>query len=141
MTEQKNRYSFFILIFVLFAIYLFVFGDSGILERRRLGKDKEELTSRINNLEEENNILQNKYKRYKDGEFYKEEAGKSGYINSGEKLLFFKGGEQEKKKSIVKDDADEKYTVDVAHLRILWIVVSVMFMLIYFVVRSKAKKE
>ena len=93
MIIQNNRYSLFFLLFVLTAVYSFVFSESGILERRRLDDDKDELNKRIEKLKEENVVLNDLHERYKDGEFNKEEALKAGYVKPGEKVLFFKGRE------------------------------------------------
>ncbi len=141
MEIRGNRYSFFLLFFVLFAVYCFIFGDSGILERRRLDDDKKILDQRIDNLKDENAGLDDLYQRYKKGEFKKEEAVKAGYIEKGEKLVFFKNEEKERQGPKEKTVKDDGFDVDLSHLRILWVVISVMILLIYYVVRSKYKEE
>lgn len=136
---QTNRISLFILTFILFTIYCFVFGDSGILERRRLKNEKVNLENKIENLRKENARLKNLSERYRAGEFLKEEANRSGYIAPGEKVLFFNkkedfGDEKTKKIQDVKDDG---LILDVENLRILWIVFSIMILLIYFLAINK----
>ena len=137
---QNNRYSFPLLLFILFGIYCFVFGESGILERMRLQKDKEQLNSRIESLKKEGVNLRSVYKGYQKGDYNKKEAAKAGYIDIGGKTLFFKGRVEDKEKEIEQSDVLKKYTVDAAHLRILWLVVSVMIILIYYARRSRYKE-
>ncbi len=141
MEIRKDRYSLFLVSFVLVAIYAFVFGDSGILERRRLDNEKTDLDQRIDNLKEENSRLGKLHEQYKNGEFLKEEAVKAGYIEKGEKLLFFKKQDKETQQKSEKSQVDDEFNVDLSHLRILWVVISVMIILIYYVIRSKYKKE
>jgi cell division protein FtsB len=137
----KNRYSIIILLFALFAVYCFVFGESGILERQRLAGDRVDLENRIKKLEKENAALADQTERTKKGEFLKDEAVKSGYINEGEKVLFFRKAAGKSEEIPASKLHDEKFSVNTAHLRILWVVISLMILLIYYIIRSKYKKE
>lgn len=139
MANNKGRFSLLIMLFILFGIYCFIFGESGWLERMKLIKSKEQINERINRLEDENRELTELYKRYESGSSLKEEAVKAGYINEGEKLLFFKGIEVEVKKSNNRLDKNEGYNIDIDHFRILWIVISTMAILFYFSRRSREK--
>ena len=127
--------------FALFAVYCFIFGESGILERQRLADDRVDLENRIKKLEKDNTDLSNLHERYKNGEFLKDEAAKSGYINEGEKFLFFKKASGKSAEIPASKLQDEKFSVNTAHLRILWVVISLMILLIYFIIRSKYKKK
>ncbi|MCU0822503.1 MAG: septum formation initiator family protein [Spirochaetes bacterium] len=137
----NNRYSFIMLLSALFAVYCFIFGESGILERQRLADDRILLENRIKKLEKENNDLAGLSERYKKGEFLKEEATKSGYITEGEKVLFFKKASGKSEEIPASKLNDDKFSVNTAHLRILWVVISLMVLLIYYIIRSKYKRE
>jgi hypothetical protein len=94
------------------------------------------LTKENSNLQKEHSIVSN---NQTNGNFYKKEASKSGFITGNEKYIFFRNGKSEK----VKNEAmskEDKYPVDMSHLRILWIVVSVIITLFYFWHRSRERK-
>lgn len=137
----KNRYSLIILLFSLFAVYCFIFGESGILERQRLSSDRVLLEKRIKKLEKQNTDLNGLHERYKNGEFLKDEAAKSGFISEGEKVLYFKKAEGKSEEIPASKLQEEEFSVNTAHLRILWVVISFMVLLIYYILRSKYKKQ
>lgn len=141
MARHNGKYSFFLLVFILFAIYCFIFGDSGILERRRISGNKANLENRISELKEENSRLKDLRDKYGKGEYMDEEAAAAGYIREGEKVLFFKAADEKKKQVTVKKEAGDGAYISAAHLRILWVVFSMMFILIYFILRNKYRKS
>ena len=100
-------------------------------------KEKGQIINRINILKYKNEELKDLLKRYKNGDLTKEEAVKTGYIYEGEKLLFFKEGEEYRKLSNGIKDNNEKYPVDLEHLRILWVVISFIIVLFYISKRNK----
>lgn len=136
MVNQRNRYSLLLLLFVLFGIYSFIFGDSGLLERLRIHDEQERVTERIHNLNRENKLLSDEYRDILDNNtrnsVLKKEAARSGYIENDDRLLFFKRSTAEEKKSENNPEKKEEFSVDITHLRILWLVASVMIILIYF---------
>ncbi|MFH0977392.1 MAG: septum formation initiator family protein [Spirochaetota bacterium] len=141
MQIRKNRSTILVIIYVLFAVYFFVFGDTGILERIQLVKQEDGIKQNIAELKKENSDLQKEFStvsnRQTNGNFYKQEAARSGFIAGGEKYIFFKSSGKVEKvnaKSAVKDD---EYPVELSHLRILWIVISAIVLLFYFWNRKK----
>ena len=145
MPIKKYRSGLLVIVFILFGIYCFVLGDSGILERMKLVKAREEIEKNISILQRDNNTLQKQYSIVSNNKtnsnFYKREASKQGFIAEGEKYIFFKKQEnQETSKPKVKTKED-KYKVELSHLRILWAVASIMIILLYFGKRSGEKKE
>lgn len=147
MQIRKNRSAFLFLVFILFGIYCFVLGDSGILERVKLSESKDKIKENISRLARENDRLKKEYSVISNSrtnqDFYKKEASKSGYIAPGEKYLFLKSSSngEANKVNIKTTDNNDKYTVDISHLRILWIFASVMIMLLYFWKRNKEKED
>lgn len=143
MAIQRNRSSLLLLLFVLFGIYSFIFGDSGLLERLEIHEEQKRVASRINNLNKENKLLSDEYNDIIDDntkdDFFKKEAANSGYIENDDKHLFFKGSIEKEKRADNTGKKDE-YTVDISQLRILWLVASVMIILIYFG-RKKVSEE
>jgi hypothetical protein len=141
---RKNRSGILLLIFILFGIYCFVFGDNGILERNQLVKSKNEIKKNIAELTKENGNLQKEYSIISNSQtnnnFYKKEASKSGFIAGKEKYIFFKNsGKSDKAKSEHVNKLDQ-YPVEISHLRILWIVISVIVTLFYFWNRNRENK-
>ncbi len=149
MQIRKNRSALLLLVFVLFGIYCFVLGDSGILERIKLTERKDKVRENISRLVRENDKLKKDHSVISNSRtnrsFYKNEASKSGYIAPGEKYLFFKNtGEYNVKENGININAandNKKYTVEISHLRILWIFASIMVMLLYFWKRNKEKED
>ena len=142
MISSKNRSSLLVLLFVLSGIYFFVFGESGFLERMHLADEQKRMSNSLGSLEAENSELRDEYDDVmsKDGDKSYQEAVKSGFISKGKKYLFFKGGDDEKEISSVRSPDETDYSVEAAHLRILWIVASIMILLFYFGRRSRIKE-
>lgn len=144
MQIRKNRSGILLLVFILFSIYCFIFGDSGILERNQLLKSKNEIKNNIAELNKENSSLQKEYSVISNSQtnnnFFKKEASKSGFIKSGEKYIFFKNGDKSEKIKKEVFNKEEKYPVQISHLRILWIVISIIVTLMYFWKKSRENK-
>ncbi|MDY6933040.1 MAG: hypothetical protein SVZ03_02305 [Spirochaetota bacterium] len=132
---QKNSFSLFLLLFFLIGVYCFIFGESGWIENKRLQKDEKRLINRIEDIEEENRKLSELYRRYENGDFYKDKAVIAGYIEDDEKLIFLKGREEYYKTSDKRRINDTKYTIGLEHIRIFWIIVSIMIVFFYFTKR------
>lgn len=136
MVSQRSKFNLIVLSGILFGIYCFIFGDSGLIARIRLEEKNKILQSSIDNLRVEHTKLNDILKRHGRGEFIKEEAAKSGYIQDGDKMLFLRGGEREKNIRMEKKSAGTINRIELTHLKILWIVVSVMIIMFY-IIRGK----
>ena len=134
LLNHKNKFSLFVLLFILFGIYCFVFGDSGMLERMRLKSERKELVQQIQVLQRENKNLKNLLYRYRNGEFIREEAQRAGFIKPGEKAFFTKGITVPEK--VVSNEIKNVYGVKIEYLRIFWIVISALIVLMYLFVRK-----
>ena len=110
----------------------------------KLVKAREEVEKNISVLQRDNKRLQKQFSivnnNQTNSDFYKKEASKHGFVSEGEKYIFFKNQKAGTSKQEVKQKED-KYKVELSHLRILWAVASIMIILLYFGRRNKEKKD
>jgi hypothetical protein len=133
---RSNRFQLLLLGAVLFGVYCFVLGQSGLFERMRLEKERGLLAREIAFLESENVRARDLRDRYVRGEFTQKECEDSGYIIPGDRKLFFSGGSvHEKKAGNAKESAEG---VSIERLRIGWIVFSALVVGIFLVIRRRA---
>jgi len=135
---KKDKFGTFLLVFFLFSIYIFVFSESGILERIKLNNKFDLLNKRITDLKDENIELNKLVKSYSAGIYSDSDILKSGYTGSYGSVLFFKGLPEEKKTDFIIDQDILNFNYD--HLRIIWIIISVMIITI-FLTRKKDGSE
>lgn len=129
----KDKISLIILVAVLVSIYCFVFGESGVLERFGIEKKHDIIEKRINKLKFENSLLVKSLREYKEGIISKEDFIRSGYAETGEKIIFFHGSVSPR--NMQADSQRESVSsavVDTRHLRILWIVVSILVIVLFY---------
>lgn len=127
---KKDRFQSFIFIFVLFSIYIFVFSESGLLERTKLKNKFYTLNNNIDVLKLKNSKLYNTYKNYTRGIYTPDDFIKSGYIPSDGIILNYRNDEQDKLNQPVIENG--LFQVNLSHLRIIWIMISVMAAVFYF---------
>jgi hypothetical protein len=141
---RKNRSAILILIYILVGIYFFLLGENGILERMKLAKNREKITSNISGLARENQKLQKEYSIISNDKtnrnFYKEEASKSGYIAGKEKYIFFKNTGNTGSLEIVNIKEDT-YPIPVSQMRIIWIVSSIIIVSLYIWRKNYERKK
>ena len=140
------RFRIFLIVFFLGGIYLFFLGDSGFLRRISLSKKVVQAEKRISVLEKNNQKIEEKIRAYRNQKFSTEDLLASGYIANDEKVLinpneqgnYVKIAEEEKNFLRQKQLASEEifkignsFKIKLEHLRILWIVFSVFFVLWY----------
>jgi len=128
---KKDRFKTFLLFFSLFSIYIFVFSESGILERNRLKNKFDLLDNRIVLLKQKNSELQNLYEKYSSSKYSDIDIVRSGYIYSqAEIFIFTDNTEDEQEKEYVINRNMLNFNLN--HLRIIWIIISAMIVVIYF---------
>jgi len=132
-----NKLTPVILAVILFALYCFIFGDSGLIARMRLYEERDFLEQRIENLKMEQMSLKERLIRYRRGDFLKEEAIRSGYIDQGERILFLKGDRKAREAAVEKVGDRIMHRVELSHLKIFWVVVSLMIMMFYLMRRRR----
>lgn len=135
---NRNRFRIILLIFILFSVYTFVFSESGVLERMRLSSKYQELQLHLSSLKKSNEELRLLCSRYRAGEYSEQDLISSGLIYSGSKVVVF--NENYSSKSQIPDDLNNDFQLDPSHLRIIWIIISLMI-LIYYVNRLRNRDE
>lgn len=123
-----NRGALLIAIAVLFGIYCFVLGDSGVIERYRLIQEKRSIEERILRLEQKNKLLAQVYEKYKTGFYSPEDFLKAGFLGAEEKLFYVKNSNEEvaKEKESTRVAMERGFDVELRYLRIFWLLVSVV---------------
>ena len=134
---KKEKFRSFIFLFTLFIVYLFIFSESGLLERMKLDRDYESLKSRITGLENDNRVLSDTIGKYSDGLYSGRDIINSGYTYSQGKIIHFTGSAP-----AAHPDTEpvSDFEFELSHLRIIWIIFSVVLSM-YFFTRRKSEAE
>ncbi len=111
-------------------MYVFIFSESGILERRNLELKKQRLVSVMSELKAENRELESLYKEYLSGTISENDFQKSGFTGRGDRLLFFKGGAS--KENRVLPVSEDENRVNLGHMRLIWLILSALIMIFLF---------
>lgn len=128
MIREKRWLYLFLLLFFLAAVYLFVFGESGLLARQDLRERIEALESRIVKLEEKKRSLSSM--SLDDRVLPSGEGDTPAWIEGQDKVVVFRGREE----SVEEIQTVQSDSVDViTHLRIVWLVISVLAVTAYCV--------
>ena len=135
---NQNRFRIILLIFILFSVYTFIFSESGLLERMRLNSRYLELQNRIVSLKKSNEDLGQICSRYRAGEYTEREFVNSGLIYNGSKVIVF--GDSYALNNPLPYEIDNNFELDPSHLRIIWIIISLMI-LIYYLNRIRNRDE
>ena len=126
---KKQKFGAFIIVFTLIAAYVFVLGESGLLERMTLAKKKEFLLKRIEFLKEHNQKL--------DAEIRSNRGANStdflnaGFIPKGGRVLVLKGAEEDGKAAPLTENI-EYGGFRMSYLRGIYCVLSLLVLLFYF---------
>lgn len=136
--DKKERFKAFILVFSLIGIYFFIFSESGLLERRELLKKFNTLNEKINYLKTDNIKLSNESEKYRSGYYSDSDIIGSGLVNRNGKLLYINdsGKEENKDSKLIQED----FTISVEHLRIIWILISIVTLFYYFLKNKKTEE-
>ncbi len=132
ITLHRNRYLIaFLLILLLSSIYVFVFGESGLLERYMLEGKKNQLLQKNEALKKINRGLRKKLQAHADGRVEEADFANAGIVQKGGKVLILKGIEKENSDmAAVPERTTGAFPLE--HIRIIWIVVSLLILLLYF---------
>jgi hypothetical protein len=131
LKRQSHKLYLIAAAFFLSGVYVFIFSESGILERRNLDLKKQRLVSVMSELKTENRELEAIYKEYLSGSIPDNDFQKSGYTGRGDRLLFFKEGvEKENNAKPVTSSDDNR--VNLGHMRLVWLILSALIMIFLF---------
>lgn len=128
---KRDRFKTFLLVFFLFSIYIFVFSESGLLERNRLKNRFDQLDQRLALLKQENSELQKLYQKYAASQYSDIDVVRSGYTYDQSRILIFAGNPPEEKGNEFVLNRDF-LSFNSGHLRIIWVIISVMIIIFYF---------
>lgn len=136
--HKKEKFKTFLIIFLLTGLYVFIFSESGILERRELNRKYDHLASKIDHIKKENDFLSRESGNYRSGLYRDTDIMGSGFVYKTGKLVYFKDSENEvlQKPDTVIDDL----LISLDHLRIIWIIISLMFLFYYFLKKNKSEE-
>lgn len=128
-------------LFILFSIYIFIFSESGLLERMKLHGEFESLQKRITGFEQENRDLEASLDKYSAGEYSDRDIAASGYVANGGKIIQFQGDGDNSALNGKKNRIDNRFELDLGHLRIIWILFSCVIAVYYFKKKSSGVDE
>jgi len=129
--HRNQRLKTFVIVFILSAIYVFVFGESGLLERLKLEENKQIVLGRIESLKSENKELKKLYGEYRSGRLTDADLLKSGFVKKGNRIVILKGV-RDGELSPEEPGVSSATPIEISHYRIIWIVVSMLILLLYF---------
>jgi len=135
---KRIKFKTFIIIFMLAGVYIFIFSENGILERRELQKKYNLMTEKIANIEEKNLSLNNECEKYRSGKFNNKDIAGSGFVYKTGKVMYISDTVKEQVKT--NETIYDEFMISLEHLRFLWILVSVMILFFYFF-KEYNKKE
>jgi cell division protein FtsB len=139
LLSENSKAGFILLAAVLFGVYCFVFGQSGILERMRLQKEKLLLQGEISLLQKENASLTSLLAGHSSGRLAKSECENAGYLSPGGRVYHFLNAPASDAGS-GKKKASQLFSIE--HLRIAWITFSAFAMAgFYFLVRRTRRQR
>lgn len=134
--HKKERFKTFIIIFILSGLYVFIFSESGILERRELNKKYDQLSSRIENIKADNSRLSKQCENYRSGIYSDNDIIGSGFVYKTGKLMYISDTGKE---TVSMDGMNpDGFIISLDHLRIIWILISLMFLFYYFLKKNKS---
>ncbi len=138
-----NRGALLIAMAILFGIYCFLLGDSGLIKRYRLIQEKRNIEARTVRLEQKNKLLAQVYERYKNGYYSPEDFLKAGFLGAYEKLLYLKkyDGKVEKDEATAPSAEERGFDVELRYLRIFWLLVSAAVISIMILRKQPAQDD
>lgn len=133
----NSRLNLFLIIAGCAVVYLFVLGDSGLLERARLQGEREALAQRLADAEEVHAGLLRLVERYRHGELMGQEAHRAGFLAPGEKMLFVSDTADSPRAHRKAAQKGRERISPLTAARIVWIVASGILVLLYFTRRRR----
>ncbi len=136
MASRNNKFSIFLIAFILFSVYCFVFSESGALERMKLQKEIAYIQHQIIQKQSEIKKFRELTIHGNPDNLLLKESINAGYIPKGAKVFEFQNKMKEPPYThILQPPATEKFTQYIQYGRILWVIFSVLIimgMLLYY---------
>ncbi len=126
----NNRIITFFLIFTLSAVYVFIFGETGLIERLNLSRKADGFEIDIQELRLQNGSLSRELSRLKAGMYFDSELAGAGFVFAGSRLAVF---EDEQYPSEKENEVVSETSINTMHLRIIWIVFSAIVVLLFLI--------
>ena len=97
---MKKYIIFFLIIFILFIGYFAIFGKNGLIQARKLKKEKEKISQTINNIKKENSKLIDEIDKLRSNDKYIEEIARKelGLVKKDELIYRFSNNEKRKRR-------------------------------------------
>jgi len=97
---MKKYIIFFLIIFILFIGYFAIFGKNGLIQARKLKKEKEKISQTINNIKKENSKLIYEIDKLRSNDKYIEEIARKelGLVKKDELIYRFSNNEKRKRR-------------------------------------------
>ena len=127
---KKRQIGAFIIAFALMAVYIFVLGESGLLERMTLSQKKEFLLERIAFLKEYNHKLEAEIHSNKG--LSTDDFLNAGFVPQGGKVVVLKGLKEGGEASPLLDENTEHTGFRMSYLRGIYCMLSLLALLFYF---------
>ncbi|HOM11428.1 MAG TPA: hypothetical protein PLV81_14905 [Spirochaetota bacterium] len=136
LASRNNKFSIFLIAFILFSVYCFVFSESGILERMQLQKEIADIQLQIIQKQSEIKKFRELTNKGNPNNLLLKESINAGYIPQGAKVFEFKDKPKEPPQIQTSQPLiTEKFTQYIQYGRILWVIFSVLIitgMLLYY---------
>jgi len=126
---KRDRFRAFLFLFAVFSVYIFIFSESGLLARLRLGADYKQLEERIERLDAENRRISTDIGKYSEGLFSHSDIIGAGYVSSGGRVIHFSGSQS---LTLPEKSVINMFELELNHLRIIWILFSIVITMYYF---------
>ncbi|MBW1972693.1 MAG: septum formation initiator family protein [Deltaproteobacteria bacterium] len=97
---MKKYIIFFLIVFILFIGYFAIFGKNGLIQARKLKKEKEKISQTINNIKKENSKLIDEIDKLRSNDKYIEEIARKelGLVKKDEFIYRFSNNEKRKRR-------------------------------------------
>ena len=135
---KRVKFKTFIIIFILAGVYLFIFSENGILERRELQKKYNLMAEKIADIKESNANLNNECEKYRSGKFNDKDITGSGFVYKTGKVMHISGTVKDQVKT--NETNYDEFMISLEHLRFLWIFISIMFLFFYYLKEYNRRK-
>lgn len=136
LANRNNKFTLFLIAFILFSVYCFVFSESGVLERMKLQKEIAYIQHQIIQKQSEIKKFRELTSHGNPDNLLLKESINAGYVPRGAKVFEFQDKKEEPPHIQTSQlPGTEKFTQYIQYGRILWVIFSVLIitgMLLYY---------